>query len=80
MPGLYPVRSRGNFILVGSRIKPNVVLEELLSGEILIRDVSGYPMLKDYFRITVGQPEENDELIAALQEIFGQTEKVVGTR
>jgi histidinol-phosphate/aromatic aminotransferase/cobyric acid decarboxylase-like protein len=32
--------------------------------------VSGYPMLKDYFRASVGTPVENDQLLAALREIF----------
>jgi histidinol-phosphate aminotransferase len=70
IPGLTPVPSKGNFMIVRSSIEPTLVLEELLNREILIRDMSKYPMLKDYFRVTVGQPEENDELIASLREIF----------
>jgi histidinol-phosphate/aromatic aminotransferase/cobyric acid decarboxylase-like protein len=42
----------------------------LVSRNILIRDVSGYPMLSDCFRVSVGTPEENDLLIAGLREIF----------
>jgi len=34
--------------------------------------VSGYPALGDYFRVSVGTPEENDRLLAALVEIFSQ--------
>jgi len=36
----------------------------------LIRDVSRYPMLSDYFRVSVGTPQENDLLIRALREIL----------
>ncbi len=51
--GLEPVPSRGNFILVRSSISPRLVFDELLRRDILIRDVSAYPMLGDYFRISV---------------------------
>jgi histidinol-phosphate aminotransferase len=69
--GLTPVASRANFILVRSAIDPRQVLSELIAREILIRDVSSYPMLSDCFRVSVGTPEENDLLIGALREIFG---------
>lgn len=67
--GLSPVRSHANFMLVRSRLDPKCVFAELLERDILIRDVSGYPMLKNYFRLSVGTPEENDLLLAALREI-----------
>ena len=70
IPGLLPVRSRANFMVVHSKIEPKKVFAELLKRDILIRDVSGYPMLSDYFRVSVGTPEENDLLIRALQEIL----------
>jgi histidinol-phosphate aminotransferase len=69
--GLTPVRSHANFILVRSAIDPKQVFAELLSRNILVRDVSGYPMLSEYFRLSVGTPEENDLLLEALREIFG---------
>jgi histidinol-phosphate aminotransferase len=43
------------------------VFADLLAQDILVRDVSSYPMLKPYFRVTVGTPEENDRLLAALR-------------
>jgi histidinol-phosphate aminotransferase len=70
IPGLMPVPSRGNFMIVRSAIEPRRVFNELLRRDILIRDVSGYPMLKEYFRASVGTIDENDSLIAALREIF----------
>ncbi len=68
--GLTPVPSRANFMIVRSRIEPRRVFAELLRRDILVRDVSGYPMLRDYFRVSVGTPRENDLLLAALREIF----------
>ena len=67
--GLTPVESEANFMVVRSAIEPRLVFEELLGRNILIRDVSGYPLLRDYFRVSVGTPRENDLLLAALQEI-----------
>jgi histidinol-phosphate aminotransferase len=69
MKGLEPVRSRANFMIVRSAIKPGSVFEELLERDILIRDVSGYPQLSDYFRVSVGTPDENNQLLEALREI-----------
>src|ERR1700687_421551 len=69
--GLTPVRSRANFILVRSAIDPKQIFGELLKRNILIRDLSAYPMLSEYFRLSVGTPEENDLLLEALREILG---------
>ena len=68
--GLAPVRSLANFMVVRSSINPKQVFGELIKRDILIRDVSGYPMLSDYFRLSVGTPEENDLLLNALRQIF----------
>ncbi len=70
--GLEPVKSSANFMVARSSIDPRRVFDELLQRDILIRDVSGYPMLSEYFRVSVGTPEENDKLIAALRDIFKQ--------
>lgn len=70
--GLTPVPSKGNFMVVKTELDPKVVFEELLLRDVLIRDVSGYPMLKKYFRVSVGLLEENDELLAGLREICGE--------
>src|SRR2546425_10397538 len=68
--GLTPVPSQANFMVVRSALEPKRVFAELLKRDILIRDVSGYPMLSDYFRVSVGTAEENDLLVKALQEIL----------
>lgn len=73
--GLRPVPSRANFILIRSSLTPPTVYQQLLQRDILIRDVSGYPMLQDCFRVSVGTPAENDQLIAGLREIFARKVK-----
>src|SRR5262249_15730104 len=67
--GLTPVESKANFLVVKSDTDPKRIFQELLKRDILVRDVSHYPMLQDYFRFNVGTPEENDRLLSALNEI-----------
>ena len=67
--GLEPVSSHANFMVVESRIDPKQIFVELLRRDILVRDVSGYPMLNDYFRVSVGAPAENNRLIEALRQV-----------
>jgi histidinol-phosphate aminotransferase len=68
--GLSPVRSRANFMVVRSSVDPRRVFEQLLQRGILIRDVTAYPMLQDYFRVSVGTPNENELLLETLRDIF----------
>ncbi|HVF23754.1 MAG TPA: histidinol-phosphate transaminase, partial [Pyrinomonadaceae bacterium] len=69
--GLHPVKSEANFMVVKRDTDSKRIFEELLKRDILVRDVSGYPMLAEYFRFNVGTPEENDRLLRALNEIQG---------
>src|SRR5689334_12501729 len=63
IPGLHPLRSHANFMVVKSATDPARIFTELLKRDILVRDVSAYPMLEKYFRFSVGTPEENDRLL-----------------
>ncbi len=65
--GLTPVESEANFILVKSATDPTRIFADLLKQDILIRNVSGYPMLREYFRFSVGTPEENNSLLRAIK-------------
>ena len=69
--GLAPVASHANFILVKSSTDPKRIFTEMLARDILIRDVSGYPMLSEYFRFSLGTPEQNDYVLKAIREICG---------
>lgn len=66
------VPSAANFFLMRGPLSPKEIFTELHKRNILARDVSKYPMLADYIRISVGTPDENDRLIKALQEICCQ--------
>jgi len=67
--GLTPVASKANFMVVRADKDPRKIFDELLQRDILVRDVSGYPGLSEYFRFSVGTQEENDRLLRALNEI-----------
>ncbi|HLA10162.1 MAG TPA: histidinol-phosphate transaminase [Pyrinomonadaceae bacterium] len=69
IPGFEPISSRANFMVVRSLMKPCEIVTKLLARGVLVRDVSRYPMLNDYFRVSVGMPVENDILLNALREI-----------
>jgi histidinol-phosphate aminotransferase len=68
--GIEPVPSAANFMVARTEVPPRKLFDELLARDILIRDVSKYPMLADYFRLSIGSPDENDRLIAALGEVM----------
>lgn len=76
--GLELVASRANFMIVKSPLPPSQMFNELLKRDILVRDISSYPMLHDYFRVSTGTPEENNYLISSLREVMEefQTEQV----
>jgi histidinol-phosphate aminotransferase len=61
--------STGNFILFRSP-RPDL-FDRLLERGILIRDFSTKPRLEGCLRVTVGTPEENDVVLAALTELLG---------
>jgi len=60
--------SRANFLCV--RFDQPELYRQLLRQGIVVRDVSRYPQLDGYLRISIGTPDENARLLAALRE-FG---------
>jgi histidinol-phosphate/aromatic aminotransferase/cobyric acid decarboxylase-like protein len=58
-------------MIVRTPLPPREVFEKLHRKDILVRDVSRYPMLAEYFRVSVGSTDENDRLVKALAEILG---------
>lgn len=69
LPGVTVHPSEANFLLIEVEGKrPHDVFLRMAAGGILIRDVSSYPMLERGLRVTIGTPEENDAMLAVLQE------------
>ena len=69
IPGCVAYPSDANFILVRVPHAHQVWCQLRDCCSILVRDFSGTPGLEDCLRITVGTPEENDRVIAALAQI-----------
>ena len=68
LDNVYP--SRANFLLIRTK-KKRELFEHLAKNGILVRDVSGYPMLENCLRINAGTPEENRALQTAMRAFFG---------
>jgi len=67
--GLPFVESATNFILVRVPQAGSVIDRELLKRGIIIRDMSLWG-LKNFIRVTVGTPKENQKFLRALKEIL----------
>lgn len=66
MPGVRRVyASDGNFLLVRFD-DAEAALRSLLDAGVVVRDQRAAPGLQDALRITIGAPEENDRVLAAL--------------
>lgn len=62
--------SAANFILIRTGQPARELFERLYSHGVLVRDVSAYPMLDRCLRVSIGQPEENDKFLAALDRVL----------
>lgn len=65
---VYP--SMANFICIRCKEK-NRLLEMLQENGILVRDVSGYPLLENCFRLSIGTPYENEQFKTVVKRFFG---------
>jgi histidinol-phosphate aminotransferase len=69
---IYP--STSNFILVRTKLKDSL-FSYLKKNDILLRDVSSYPMLEDCLRICVGTEEENERVMDKIAQFFKEHKK-----
>ncbi len=73
--GLDFVPSRANFILVRTG-RGREVFAELQKRRIIVRPMAGYG-LPDWVRITIGTPEQNERILAALADTAGRSPATV---
>jgi histidinol-phosphate aminotransferase len=64
--------SKANFLLVQTPIPARRLFESLYAQNVLVRDVSSYPLLQDAVRVSIGTPRENDRFLAALDHVMEQ--------
>ncbi|MYK75289.1 MAG: histidinol-phosphate transaminase [Acidimicrobiaceae bacterium] len=63
--------SGANFVLIRPRHRDGAeVWQQLVDRSVLVRNCSSWPRLDGCLRVTVGTPEEDDRLLAALEEIL----------
>ncbi len=68
IPGVKPYPSYANFLLFETSVDVKSLFFKLLEKGVLIRDVSGYPMLSRALRVSIGKEEENRRFIHTLRE------------
>ena len=64
--GVETFPSQANFILFRTRFVARCLFDALYEAGVLVRDVSGYPMLEGCLRVSVGTGEENTRFLEAL--------------
>jgi len=69
LAGVTAYDSEANFILIRTP-DSSALMRGLRQDNILVRDVSSYPMLENCVRISIGAAGENDRLMAGMRKIF----------
>ena len=70
LPGLHPVPSGANFVLVRVDGDAHALWQRLLDRGVLVRDFSSWPRVEGCLRVTVGTAEENDSFLTALRAVL----------
>lgn len=68
IPAIHVFESDTNFLIIRVPDAPSV-FHRLKEGGVLVRNVSGYPLMENCLRFNIGLREENDRLIALLASI-----------
>ena len=61
-----------NFILMDAGESADDIHQQLVKKNILVKNLSKFPVLKGYFRIAAAQNEQNQAFLTALSEIISQ--------
>jgi histidinol-phosphate aminotransferase len=72
-PGVEAFDSCTNFFLIRTAMSARDLFDALYAQGVLVRDVSGYPMLERVLRVTTGKPEENNRFLSALDRALETT-------
>lgn len=68
--GIETFSSDTNFLIFRTRHAARVLFDRMLERNVLVRDVSSYPMLERTLRVNAGTEHENKTFLAVLQEIL----------
>jgi len=70
MEGVRALPSQANFIAFETPLGAKALFDRLIAKGILVRDISRYPMLDRFLRVSIGTPEENDLFLSALEGVL----------
>jgi histidinol-phosphate aminotransferase len=70
LDGVSVVSSQTNFLLFRTDVDPGVLAGRLSDRGILVRNMSGYPELIGYLRVTAGTEAENNAFVEALKLVL----------
>lgn len=70
LDGVETVPSSANFFIMRTPLAPAALRKALIDEGVRVRDVSGYPALKDWVRVSVGVPAENRAFVDALKRVL----------
>jgi histidinol-phosphate aminotransferase len=65
-PAVKTFPSKTNFVLIKTARPARELFDSLYAQGVLVRDVSGYPLLERCLRVSIGRPEENNRFLEAL--------------
>jgi histidinol-phosphate aminotransferase len=68
LPGIEVLSSDTNFLIFKTRHESGALFQCLLHENVLVRDVSSYPMLERMLRVNAGTEEENTTFLAVLRK------------
>ncbi|MDE3058390.1 MAG: histidinol-phosphate transaminase [Bacteroidota bacterium] len=70
IPSVEAFPSDTNFFIFRTPLDAVALFQQLLERNVLVRDVSSYPMLERTLRVNVGTEKENKKFLATLRTIF----------
>ena len=68
LAGVEVFSSDTNFLIFKTRYESAALFQRLLQQNVLVRDVSGYPMLERTLRVNAGTEQESKTFLAVLQK------------
>ncbi len=68
--GVEVFSSDTNFLIFRTRMEAGVLFQQLLQRNVLVRDVSSYPMLERTLRVNAGTESETKTFLAVLQKLL----------
>ena len=73
LPDVSVIPSDANFLLFKTIVAPSVLMKNLASKGVLVRNMEGYPELAGYLRVNAGSKDENKVFLRALEDTMNSS-------